>query len=56
MEDIKKDGALPDMDSVLEMLNDLSSKLKKGDKIPTYLKSALQSSMHSNAEFTKQLN
>lgn len=54
--DIKEDGSLPGIDSVLEMLSDLSSKLKEDAKIPSYLKSALHSSFINNPEFTNQLN
>lgn len=54
--DIKEDGSLPDIDSVLEMLSDVSSKLKEDAKIPSYLISALHSSLINHPEFTNQLN
>jgi len=53
---IKEDGNLPELDSILEMLNDLKSKVKEGTKIPTYLQNALHDSLKSNEKFTKQLN
>ncbi len=53
---IKVDGSLPDLDSILEMLNDLKSKIKEGTKVPSYLKNALRDVLKTNDEFTKKLN
>ncbi len=54
--DIKKEGTLPEIDSVLEMLSDLKNKIQKGDKVPSYLKNALSGSLKNNAEFAEQLD
>lgn len=56
MEDIKKDGNIEEMESTLEMLADLESKIRKGEKIPAYLKTGLQSSLKNNQAFTDRLN
>jgi len=53
---IKEDGSLPELDSVLEMLNDLKSKIKGGTKVPSYLKNALRTSLKVNETYAKQLN
>ncbi|MCF6359611.1 MAG: hypothetical protein L3J29_02480 [Cyclobacteriaceae bacterium] len=52
---IKEDGNLPDIDTVLEMLNDLKGKLKEGAKVPGYLVNALQDSLKTSVDFTQQL-
>lgn len=52
---IKEEGNLPDIDTVLEMLNDLKGKIKEGAKVPGYLVNALQDSLKANVDFTEQL-
>ncbi len=53
---IKEDGSLPELNSVLDMLNDLKSKIKGGSKVPSYLQNALRASLKANEIYTKQLN
>ncbi len=42
---VEKESDIPDKKNVLEMLQDVKSKLNDGAKIPTYLKGALQESL-----------
>ncbi len=53
---IKDDGRLEDTETVVEMLNDLKSKIKEDSKIPSYLENALKVSLKDNTAFIKQLN
>lgn len=56
MNAIKDNNDIEDKESILEMLDDLDSKIKKGATIPGYLKSALQNSLKNYQELTDQLN
>ncbi len=53
---IEKDTLLEDKEEIFEMLKDLSSKVKSGDKLPSYLQSALRSSLKSNTAYVNMLN
>lgn len=54
--DIEKDGSLTDTESIVEMLNEVSAKIKEGDAIPNFLQNALSASLSTNTDFTNQLN
>lgn len=54
--EINNNDSLEDRVSILEMLNDLDTKVKTGATIPGYLKNALRDSLKSHSELTKQLN
>ncbi len=53
---IKEDNSLEDVEGVVDMLNDLSFKIKTNAKLPSYLKNALQSSFKNNQLYTNKLN
>lgn len=53
---IERDTSLSNQESILEMLTELNNKTKEGEKIPSYLKSALIDSLENNPGFKKQLN
>ena len=54
--DISKSETLEDKESVLEMLNDLDTKIKKGAAIPGYLKTALRTSLKKDNQLSEQLS
>lgn len=53
---VRDDGSLTDQENVLEMLKELSIKVRSDSNIPSYLKDALRTSLKGNANFTKQIN
>ena len=53
---IEKDKSIADSESIIEMLNELSAKIKEGNVIPKFLTSALHTSLESNADYSNQLN
>jgi len=53
---INQDGGILESSTVIEMLNDLKSKIKEGTKVPSYLENALRESLKEHEKFTEQLN
>lgn len=55
IQEIKADGNLPEMETVIDMLNDLAEKMKTDVKIPSYLDNALRDSLKSKSDFLAKL-
>ena len=54
--EIQKDGTLENIDTVVEMLNDLLEKTKNNANVPSYLESALRESLQLNSSYAEKIN
>lgn len=54
--DIKNDKTLKDLDTVVEMLNDLAGKKKSNTKVPSYLESVLRESLKNDPGYSEKID